>query len=81
MRCPGGASGHETDKISPSSPPGTRLLAKGTNPDNGGADIVTIDTASGGSVFSVGSIAWPSAVLVDDGCSTITANVIRRFLG
>ena len=28
-----GASGHETDKISPSSPPGTKLLAKGTNPD------------------------------------------------
>lgn len=27
-----GASGHETDKISPSSPPGTQLLAKGTNP-------------------------------------------------
>jgi N,N-dimethylformamidase len=31
-RIPGGASGHETDKRSPSSPPGTRLLAKGTNP-------------------------------------------------
>ncbi len=31
-RIPGGASGHETDKISPSSPPGIKLLAKGTNP-------------------------------------------------
>ena len=27
-----GASGHETDKRSPSSPPGTALLAKGMNP-------------------------------------------------
>src|SRR5205085_299265 len=31
-RVPGGASGHETDKISKSSPVGTHLLAKGTNP-------------------------------------------------
>ena len=31
-RIPGGASGHETDKRSPSSPPGTKLLAKGMNP-------------------------------------------------
>ena len=29
----GGASGHETDKISPSSPPGAQLLARGTNPE------------------------------------------------
>ena len=27
MRCPGGASGHETDKMSPSSPPGTAPAA------------------------------------------------------
>src|SRR5207244_1942751 len=30
-RCPGGASGHETDKRSPSSPPATILVAKGLN--------------------------------------------------
>ena len=43
--------------------------------------MIYYDTASGGEVFSVGSIAWPSCVLVDDAVSKITANVIRRFLG
>jgi N,N-dimethylformamidase len=80
-RCPGGASGHETDKVSPSSPKNVRLLAKGLNPDQGGAEMVTFDTPSGGAVVSVGSICWPSALPVDDGVSQITANVLRRFLG
>ena len=31
MRVPGGASGHETDKISVNSPKNVKLLAKGTN--------------------------------------------------
>jgi hypothetical protein len=81
MRCPGGASGHETDKVSPSSPKNVRLLAKGLNPDNGGAEIVYFQTASGGAVFSVGSISYPSSILVDDAVSRITANVLGRFLG
>src|SRR4029453_3849277 len=38
-RCPGGASGHETDKISAHSPKNVHLLAEGTNPDKGGAHI------------------------------------------
>ncbi len=80
MRCPGGASGHETDKISPSSPPGVRRLAKGTNPDNGGADMVHFETPSGGAAFSVGSICYPSSLPVDDKVSRLTANVLRRFL-
>jgi hypothetical protein len=80
MRVPGGASGHETDKISPHSPKNVRLLAKGLNPGEGGAHIVHYDTPSGGQVFSVGSITWPSCVLVDEPVSQITANVIRRFL-
>ncbi len=79
-RCPGGASAHETDKISPHSPPGTRLLARGTNPDDGGADLSYYETPSQGAVFSAGSIAWPSSILVDKHVSRITANVIRRFL-
>ncbi|MGE3807806.1 MAG: N,N-dimethylformamidase beta subunit family domain-containing protein, partial [Gemmataceae bacterium] len=78
-RCPGGASGHETDKISPSSPKNVRLLAKGLNVDDGGAHMVTFDTPSGGSVFSTGSICWVSALLVDEAVSKITANVIRKF--
>ncbi len=66
MRCPGGASGHETDKISPSSPKNVVRLAKGTNIDEGGAELVYYETPGGGAVFSAGSIAWPSAILVDD---------------
>ena len=81
MRCPGGASGHETDKISASSPPGVKLLAKGLNPDDGGAEMVVFDAPSGGSVFSVGSICYPSSLPVDEHVSRITANVLGRFLG
>ena len=79
-RCPGGASGHETDKISDSSPKNIRLLAKGLNPDNGGAEMTIFETPSHGSVFSVGSIAWPSSIPIDDNVSRITVNVLRRFV-
>ncbi|MBL8295264.1 MAG: hypothetical protein JNN08_25690 [Bryobacterales bacterium] len=34
----GGASGHEMDRLSRHAPPGTVLLAKGLNPENGGAE-------------------------------------------
>jgi hypothetical protein len=80
MRVPGGASGHETDKISKSSPKNVHLLAKGLNANDGGAEMVIFDTPSGGSVFSVGSICWPSCLPVDANVSKITANVLRRFL-
>ena len=76
-----GASGHETDKVSPSSPAGVRLLARGLNPDNGGAHLVHFTTPSGGEVFSAGSITYPSALLCDPPVSAVTANVLRRFLG
>jgi hypothetical protein len=80
MRIPGGASGHETDKISPKSPSNTKLLAKGLNPDNGGAEMVIHETASGGAVFSAGSITYISSIWVDEKVSQITGNVLRRFL-
>lgn len=80
QRCPGGASGHETDKVSASSPKNVVKLAKGMNVDDGGADMVVFDTPSGGGVFSVGSISWPASLPVDDNVSKITANVLRRFL-
>lgn len=79
-RVPGGASGHETDKRSASSPANTRLLARGLNPDEGGAEMVIHETEGGGAVFSVGSICWVSSLWVDEGVSRITANVVRRFL-
>ncbi len=79
-RVHGGASGHETDKMSPSSPPGTLLLAKGMNPDDGGAEMVMVETDSGGAVFSAGSITWVSCLLPDHHVSRITSNVLTRFL-
>src|SRR5262249_39167132 len=53
-RYSGGASGHETDKITNSSPKNIVLLAKGQNPDDGGAQLVYFDTPRGGAVFSAG---------------------------
>ncbi|MBI4905500.1 MAG: carboxypeptidase regulatory-like domain-containing protein [Acidobacteria bacterium] len=79
-RVPGGASGHETDKRSASSPADTVLLAKGTNPDDGGAEIAMHQPGRGGAVFSVGSITWCSALFTDSAVSRITRNVIDRFL-
>ncbi|NBS91737.1 carboxypeptidase regulatory-like domain-containing protein, partial [bacterium] len=79
-RCPGGASGHETDKVSPSSPAGITHLAKGTNENEGGAQMITFDTPSGGKVFSVGSINYVSSLPIDEKVSQITSNVLRRFL-
>ncbi|HXD86944.1 MAG TPA: carboxypeptidase-like regulatory domain-containing protein [Urbifossiella sp.] len=80
QRCPGGASGHETDKASPSSPGNIHKLARGTNPDGGGAEMCLFDTPSGGAVFSVGSINYVASLPVDDAVSRITANVLQRFL-
>ena len=81
-RINGGASGHETDKRSASSPRDTLLLAKGLNPDDGGAEMVyhSPNSSSGSAVFSVGSINWVSSLWVDDNVSRITANVVRRFI-
>jgi hypothetical protein len=79
QRIPGGASGHETDKISPASPANTKLLARGLNPDGGGAQMVIHEPGRGAAVFSAGSINWPSSLLVDEQVSQITANVVRRF--
>src|SRR5690606_37779483 len=79
-RIPGGASGHETDKMSASSPPGTQLLARGLNADQGGADMTIHHTTSGGAVFSASSITWPASILVDRHVSQITSNVLRKFL-
>ncbi|MHB8619836.1 MAG: N,N-dimethylformamidase beta subunit family domain-containing protein [Chloroflexota bacterium] len=80
-RCPGGASGHETDKISRWSPPGTTLLAKGLNPEDGGAEMAYYELPAGGATFSASSIIWPASLLVDQHVSRITRNVLERFLG
>jgi hypothetical protein len=79
-RVMGGASGHETDKISPSSPKNLIHLAKGTNIDDGGADLIIYDTPSGGRVFSVGSITWVAGLFPDPYVPIITRNVLVNFL-
>ncbi len=79
-RCPGGASGHEMDRISRYAPAGTVLLAKGLNPEDGGAEMACYETASGGAVFAASSITWPAALLVDAHVSQITRNVLERYL-
>lgn len=79
MRCPGGASGHETDKRSPQTPPGTHLIARGTNRDDGGAEMIYFETPGGGAVFSSGSIAYVSSLPIDAPLSRVTKNVIERM--
>jgi hypothetical protein len=79
-RNPGGASGHETDKLSVHAPDGLVHLARGVNADGGGADMVYAEHPSGGRVFSVGSISYACSIAVDDVISAITANVLHRFL-
>lgn len=80
QRIPGGASGHETDKRTAQSPQNTHLLARGQNPDNGGAEMVIHHPGNGAAVFSVGSITWPACILVDEHVARITLNVLNRFL-
>lgn len=44
------------------------------------SDVVITPGPAGGGVFSVGSIAWCTSLLVDGGVSRVTANVLERFL-
>jgi hypothetical protein len=76
----GKASGHETDKKTTQTPEDFQLLAKGTNPGLGGAEMLIRERPGKGKVFSVGSITYTGALPVDDAVSTITQNVLDRFL-
>lgn len=44
------------------------------------SDVVFRPYPSGGFAFAAGSIGWPGAMLVDDGVSRMTRNVIERCL-
>jgi hypothetical protein len=77
-RVPGGASGHETDKVTPSSPK-LQVIARGENAGDGGAEMICFDLGKG-SVFSTGSITWVTCLFPDENVSRITGNVLRRFL-
>jgi hypothetical protein len=78
-RCAGGASGCETDVLSPHAPNGLEHLAKGQNPEDSGADMIYYETSSNGAVFSVSSITYPAALLIDENVSRITQNVLNQF--
>lgn len=78
-RVPGGASGHETDKVTPRFPHNLAHLAQGTNADGGGADMVYFNLGEG-CVFSVGSITWVACLFPDKNVARITRNVMERFL-
>lgn len=79
-RIHGGASGHETDKLSAYAPKETVHLAKGINVEDGGADMLVYELGNGGKVFSVGSITWVASLFPDPFVPAITKNVIDRFL-
>jgi N,N-dimethylformamidase len=76
----GGASGHETDKINQFSPNNLILLAKGTNEDGGGADMVYYDHPGGGGVFSTGSITFGGSLVIDSDLKIMVNNLLNKFL-
>jgi len=71
----GAASGHETDKMTIHSPSNAVFLAKGTNPDGGGATMCFYEHQSGAQIFSVGSITFTGSLAVDPICDQIGVNV------
>ena len=47
------------------------------------ADMTFFETASGGALFSVGSMTYAGSLMIDNGNSLLgrlTANVVRRFV-
>lgn len=76
-----GGSGWETDKISKTAPKDIILLAKGLNPDGGGAEMIIREPhADRGGLFSASSITFGGSLLADDICSKMVMNVLGRAL-
>jgi len=76
-----GASGWETDKLSSTAPKDIKVVAKGANKGSGGADMIVRDkTDKRGMLFSVSSITFAGSLLVDDVCSKIVENAIKKSL-
>jgi hypothetical protein len=73
-----GASGWETDKADEFSPDTGLVLAKGTNPKGGGADLFYYEHPGGGHVLSFGSLTSASAVPVDEKIAGIVMNFLSR---
>lgn len=75
-----GASGWETDKLSKTAPNDITIVAKGQNRWGGADMIVREPKGDRGGLFSVSSITFGGALLVDDACSAITKNAIKKFV-
>lgn len=75
-----GASGWETDKLSPTASADAVVVATGLNPPSGADMVIRDPSGTRGSLFQVSSIALGGSLLVDDVCSTITKNVLARAL-
>ena len=76
----GGASGWLTDKVSEYSPENIEILAKGTNPDFGGAELSIYKHSGGGYVFSAGSITFTGSLPVDNTISQVMKNILDKML-
>ncbi len=75
-----GGSGWETDKLSKTAAKDFFQLAKGLN-KKGGADLVIREPeGTRGGVFSVSSITFGGSLLIDDVCSGMVRNVLKRVL-
>ena len=68
-----GLSGLETDKITRSSKRYVTLIAKGQNPNNGGADLI-IKELGNNAILSTGSIQSGSGLGVD----SVFTKIINR---
>lgn len=75
----GGASGGETDKAGPLTPPGATHLAHGLNPGGGGADLVYFRTPAGGAVLSAGSISFAGSLVVDPALRILVRNFLAAY--
>lgn len=75
----GGGSGWETDKMGPLTPPNAVLLARGTNPGGGGADIVFFETPAGGAVLAAGSISFAGSLVEDPALQVLVKNFLNAY--
>jgi len=75
-----GASGWETDKRTLTTPDDMQLIAKGMNSFGGAEMLWRPADEKRGSYFSVSSILFAGALLIDEACSRIILNVVKGVL-
>ncbi|GEM_PF-1884855 len=73
-------SGHEMDVVNDFSPKNVTVLAKGTNANGYGADMVIYDHPAGGIVFSAGSISFSFALAENEKTGILVKNIIKMMM-